>query len=294
MKKHGFIVCFLDILGFKRKLEAIGIDEIERRYDILTESVRNINYQYQILFPDPKLESPIWIKDINNYTLRFFYRVYIHYASDSIILWCDRNWEIYNHIETDDQVLEHQRWVKYPKPCDPFVELCNEIICKGLEVGLPLRGSISIGEGRFDFKTNKYIGQVVNDSTAAEKEHNLVGIAVTKNFLNQIFPKKYMIKTNHHIKDNENTLLSNLVLDWPDHWRKTRSFSVRDFLKADDFTEDSHKYICTLKLIQISETQENETIKEQENDCFEIYSDYFKKTDAFPLRLTNDNLTDLI
>lgn len=289
MKKHGFIVCFLDILGFKRKLETIGIDEIEKRYDILTESIRSINNRHYEFFPDTKMESPIWIQDNNNLNLTFLYRVYLHYASDSIILWSDRNWEIYNHIENEDQIPEHQKWVKYPKPCDPFIDLCNEIMCKGLEIGLPLRGSISIGDGRFNFKTNKFIGKVINDCSIVEKLHNHVGIAMSSLFLKQIIPNRYKLEFEHHIKDNisedERSLISSFVVDWPRHWRNTRTALLNDYLNENDFKEDPTKYEITLKMMEESTNQRHQYNEPSDFNVFEIYKDVYRKSDAFPIRL---------
>jgi len=283
MIKNGYIVCFLDVLGFKSKHEKLGIDEIYKRYCELTEVCERVNRNYDKVFK-ARPESPL--HTIEN-DLYFLYKVHVHYASDSIIIWADRTWEMYKTVEKDEDIHFATPWIKYPKPSDPFIELCNEVICRGIELGLPLRGSISIGDGRFDYSKGHYIGEAVIDCAEIEKLHAHVGVALSSKFLNQPLPKRFYVDFENHIKSDikpcKREVISDKVLDWPRHWRKTRESAIFDYLKKEDFDSKVHIFENTEQLIQKSENQKDLFETEEEVNAFIVYKDWYSRIDGFPM-----------
>jgi hypothetical protein len=283
MIKNGYIVCFLDVLGFKSKHEKLGIDEIYKRYCEITEVCNRVNHNYEEVFRNRK-EVPL--HTIEN-DLYFLYKVYVHYASDSIIIWADRTWEMYKTVEKEEDIPFATPWIKFPKPSDPFIDICNEIICKGIELGLHLRGSISIGDGRFDYNKGHYIGEAVIDCVEIEKMHEHVGVAITNKFLNQPLPKRFYVDFENHIKsdikDCKREVISEKVLDWPRYWRKTRKSNILDYLKIEDFDKALNTYNNTVELVKKSESQQNFFETEEEVNAFIVYKDWYRRIDGFPM-----------
>lgn len=161
MSIYGYNFAFFDILGFGVKIsEPRGLEEIKEMYLQLTEIINNHNENYLEL----KKEMPNGVYGTADgaYTL---YEVNILYGSDSIFIWSSRTWEALTNVNNDIERI-HFSTPYYGKPriCDPFLDICNELFCRSLELGFPLRGALTMGDGYFDFSKHIFLGKLIVDA----------------------------------------------------------------------------------------------------------------------------------
>jgi hypothetical protein len=163
------------------------------------------------------------------------------YASDSILIWANRKLE--------------EKFV----PSDNFLDICNQLICSSIEIGLPLRGAISMGNLCIDEKKGVFLGKALVDIARLEKQQDIIGATPCKDFQHQLIQNEYFLPYKSHLKkfEYDNMKLSfGAILDWPRHWRKTRKSSLLDFMSSlniDDSPEVKIKYDNTFKLVKFSE-----------------------------------------
>ena len=149
------------------------------------------------------------------------------YASDSILLWANR-----------------------ALPCDDFLDVCNDLICHGLEVGLPLRGAVSMGEAVLEAHRNIFLGRPLVDAARLEGGQKFIGAGVCKSFVEQAIPKRFLLRFEQHLKDSNSAQWGGFVLDWPRHWLRTRSADVEQVIRTMNIdAEHSPYYENTLDLV---------------------------------------------
>src|SRR5882672_1378072 len=142
---HGYLTALFDILGFERRLEVIGLAEMRSRYEALIASVNYRQEQTTRVFGDLDFqEAPYWTSEGD---VMIFSKTHGAYASDSILLWMNRTWPIARNKtpEEMEKLSKDQAsgWAYHPIPCDNFLDVCNDLICRGIEIGLPLRGALA-------------------------------------------------------------------------------------------------------------------------------------------------------
>ena len=271
---HGYFVALFDILGFEQRFGRFRLDGMLARYMKLVEFVRDHNARHQYLV-DKNIFEPIWL---DKGEILLHYPIGAAYASDSIIVWSPRTWKSCHSLLREGRSLETIKkipeisWMAHPVPCDPFLDLCNELICRSLEMELPLRGAISIGDARIDGQFGIFIGQPIIDAARLESGQKLIGATFHQTFLlEQFIPKRFEVPFSKHIKPDIGVagqpgyksfmqMSSGLTLDWPRHWRMTRNSNpcevvdsldsnleyrqtyeiTRDFLLESDTRKDSH------------------------------------------------------
>lgn len=205
---YGYIVALFDILGFEKRLAQIGLKEMQVRYEALIEVVNYRKEQMQRVFGDLNFkEAPYWTAEGDVFT---FNKVYGAYASDSILIWADRTWPDARDVESEicRKLASNppDGWKYHPVPCDNFLDVCNDVMCRGLEVGLPLRGGISIGEAVFDQSRNIFLGKPIIDAARLENGHQLIGASFSVSGMNQTIPPRYTLKFSDHIKESHRQL----------------------------------------------------------------------------------------
>jgi hypothetical protein len=230
-----YAVGIFDVLGFKRRFEQLGLEEITARYaaliDIVVEADKR-RADLDSLFPNRK-EGPYWCAGgeifIDN-------RVYAAYASDTFLVWANYTWsDLHTKGEDALQKLSEDPshdWLFYPVPCDPFLDVCNELICRSLQVGLPLRGALAVGDAVLDKARNIFLGQPIIDAHLLEANQRFIGAGICQSFTDQTIPPRYQLEFNKHLKDPPVNEASGLILDWPRHWRSTRKFDVRPIIES--------------------------------------------------------------
>lgn len=297
MINHGYNVCFLDILGFSNKIcSEGGLDLIKNAYLNLTKTISGINGRYEEVTGKGIIEGAYWSSSQNGTKndVGIFYPSFLLYGSDSIIIWSNRTWEMTEKL--GDNGLKHpaNKWMLGPKPCDPFLTICNEIICKSIELGLPLRGAISTGEGYFDFNNHIFIGKPIVEAVKLEPYQHIIGASFCRSFENQIIPTHFKLQFDNYLKNevckrqlDPNSFPSETLLDWPRHWLKTRETNIVEVIKKIDFGDELLKQQNTIRFIEKS--QYRYISNPEEKGILENYSGYYDMTIGLPIRMQLKN-----
>lgn len=274
---YGYLVGLFDILGFEKKLASIGLAEMLARYEVLIEAVNYRKDHEQRVFNDMGfVESPYWTSDGDVF---IFSKIHGAYASDSILLWANRTWpEARDKTPEDIETLSKDPatgWKFHPIPCDNFLDICNDLMCCGLEVGLPLRGAISMGEAVLDGNKNIFLGHPIIEAARLERGQKFIGAGLCKSFVNQTIPKRFSLQFDKHLKDGYAEQCGGLVLDWPRHWRETRSEDVSQIIGAmNNDTQHSAYYEHTLDLIAHSDKFAGQFDSREEKSIRSVYDEF--------------------
>lgn len=121
---RDFIICLLDVLGFENLFNNHGLETIEKKYKELIEVADNHNFELALM---ERGGVPV----MGNPGLKS------SYFSDTILFWCPY----------DDMRME------------VLFDSIAEVMCKSIEIGLPLRGAVSVGEVVIDKEKGLYLGQ---------------------------------------------------------------------------------------------------------------------------------------
>jgi len=209
-KEH--IVCLLDVLGFESLFQRIGLDGIEKKYSELVKAIKDETSKLFIL------QGP------NGHPVVGWAEIESVYFSDSVMYWL-------NYDEFRMEVL--------------LRGMC-ELICKSIEVGMPLRGSASIGEIRIKKESNIYLGQPIIDVARAESAQKWIGFTLSKTFelekYSKGFKADYVLQYAEHIVEKRKDNVIPLVLDFPRHWRLTRKDDLIDYVYKLDIDKRFSKY----------------------------------------------------
>lgn len=252
---YGYLVALFDILGFEQKLASIGLTEMLARYEALIDIVNYRKDQIKLVFEDRGCtEAPYWS---DNGDVFIFNKTHGAYASDSILLWAESTWPAARGKSLDAcKQLDADAangWEYLPIPCDNFLDVCNDLICRSLEVGLPLRGGISMGEAVLDQGKNIFLGQPIVEAARLEKGQRFIGASFCKSAMNQTIPKRYSLQFDQHIKNDYKGGWGGVVLDWPRHWCRTRSVDLVKIISGMDADHQfSDIYQNTLDFISCS------------------------------------------
>jgi len=287
---HGFLVGLFDILGFENIFGRIGLDSLLSKYKELIEIVNKSNFVYDFFKNEFNLSgSTYWFADRK---IKPIYQIRAAYASDSILLWADRTWPACKNISLKEMkdLRENSAtgWLGHPVPCDPFLDLCNELICKSLEIGFPLRGALSIGDAVFDEEQRIFLGKPIIEAARLESCQQWIGASPCNSFLSQIIPKRYLSTFKEHLKPACRETYSFIALDWPRHWKKTRKLPAEELVNA--IKADTHsKYYCnTLNFIKNSNANFHKYETEHETDLKNVYPCYANKDLALSVRYIKD------
>ena len=235
---ENYFIAFFDILGFESRLRSFGLQKMIEKYQLLTNIIDKNNAKQEEL-KSGKFHGAFWTAEGS---AMISYEIKGAYASDSILIWANR--------QLDGKFL----------PPDNFLAVCNELICASIEINLPLRGAISMGELCIDEQKGVYLGDALVDIARMEKRQNFIGATPCKAFQEQSIQAQYFLPYKSHLKElkqKELDLSFGAVLDWPRHWRNTRNADVLQIVAS--LSEDGEsnenvniKYENTKKLIQFS------------------------------------------
>jgi hypothetical protein len=224
--EHRKYVAFFDVLGFESLYQSIGLVEIEKKYNELIEVVNNLNKEAGMRFANVGGRSMLIAMNIPiEYT----------YFSDTLLFWVDA-------AKTVNQ--------------DPLIDLIEEILCKSIEIELPLRGSLNAEETLFDKKNGIYLGQSLISGARAESAQNWIGVTLSNSFFTSgaIFYTDRVLPYTKHIKSGKEGCVIDFVIDFPRHWRKTRQTDLKgEIRKLDKNPQFSHYYVNTIEFCEFSE-----------------------------------------
>ncbi len=252
-----YAVGLFDVLGFKDRFERMGLMEMMARYRALIDIVvqRDKGQVEAAQFFSSWKEGPYWCRDGQIFLMT---EVSAAYGSDSFMVWAHYTWTDLHQTPKEelDALSKDSRydWLFCPVPCDAFLNVCNELMCRSLQVGLPLRGALSVGDAVMDKKRNIFLGQPVIEASVLEHGQNFIGASMSRSFVEQTVPKRYCLPFNQHLKNPSMEASSGLVLDWPRHWRNSRGVDAKEVVRSMDTNKKfSGYYQNTLDSIDLSE-----------------------------------------
>jgi hypothetical protein len=141
-------VAVLDILGFKRRLETLGLTKVFadyehlRRVSLLAARIANIG-------------------TVSGRVRKVTVNVPHVFLSDAVIAWCD-----------DGPYI------------DDFLTGCCAIAAEALKLRIPLRGGIAFGKTIIDLGSLTFLGQPFVDAYLTEESQEWVGVAIHPTALN--------------------------------------------------------------------------------------------------------------
>lgn len=196
------LVCFLDVLGFESRLSQFGLDPLRKKYNELIDFVKAQTGGLDIARTPDGHVAVGWLVLGNAY------------FSDTILFWCNYN----------EMVLPS------------FTDLISEAICRGIEIDLPLRGAIAIGEADLDPKQGVFLGTPLVEAARTEAAQRWIGASFGPSLASQRYNKGFHLDTvlpfKSHYKDPTSAFATGMVVDWPRRWRQTRKSDVRPLIEA--------------------------------------------------------------
>jgi len=285
---HGYLVAVFDILGFEQRLKRYGLGEISARYEALVEVVNYRKEHAKRVFGENCFEeSPYWSAEGD---VILFTQTYGAYASDSIIIWANRTWpdaraldieECKNHMESPDD-----GWEYHPIPCDNFLDVCNDVICRGLESDLPLRGGIAVGNAILDQERNMFLGQPIIEAARLERVHEFIGTSFCASAVVQTIPARFVLHFNQYVKEKHPPLWHGLTLDWPRHWRRTRKADLTRVVSSlNTDPQYSRYYDNTHDLVAVSEQYADQYESEHETSIRSVYEQFSWSKDKLAVKV---------
>lgn len=255
-----YTVAFFDILGFKQASERLGLDAIEHRYRRLIEAVDRFNANSASLFGQLSFrESAYWTEDGDIFILN---RIDGAYASDSVVVWTARWWPESRDLDPAARAGlardPESGWQHTTVPCDNLLSVCNELVCRSIEVGLPLRGALAMGPALLDTTRSLFLGPPLIQAATLEREQTLIGASLCDSFMDQTIPERFVLDFDRHLKPGLARDFGGKVLDWPRHWRRTRGSDLHDHIRTlcPDRGRARVHYRNTLALIEMSERKQ--------------------------------------
>ncbi len=244
-----YLVALFDILGFESRLVDLGLNCMYEKYQKLINIIDENNKKQELL-KSANLYGRFWAQD-GQFEV---YEIKGAYASDSIIIWANRI------IEGGGIRFANGSFGNPPISPNHFLNICNELICCSLEIGLPLRGAVSVGKAIIIENRNIFLGFPFVEVARLEKRQTTIGATPCKAFqLGHRGLNPYLLLPyEKHLKsfsDREQTF--GAVLDWPRRWRESRDVDVRKVVKGlDSDVRFSKYYNDTIELIDFSEKKD--------------------------------------
>jgi hypothetical protein len=221
------VIALFDILGTKNRMTTHGIDGVLTTYERLATFVDQQSGSMVI--------RPVPVGDGTFCPAVGWLEVEKAYFSDTFLLWAD-----------------HEAF-RLPA----FMQMCIDLFCYGLELGIPLRGALGVGDAHMDRTKNICLGPALIDAAEAEKTQCWLGISCGTSFNQEPFtgpfdPRLILAYAEQQKPGTEYTL-PGLVLDWPRRWRETRKTDARATLDSMD-TEPKYAplYRCANEFVAFS------------------------------------------
>lgn len=217
--RSTMVVALFDILGTKARLEKSGIDGILSDYQKLAAFVEKQTGCLCV--------SAVPVTDGASCLAAGWLTTQNGYFSDTFVLWAE--------------------YEAFRMPA--FFQMCSDLFCYALTIGLPLRGGIGVGDAYMDKQNNIFLGHALVDAAQAEAAQLWLGISGGLSFNNKQFcgpfdPRTILAysKQQHPKKSYQ---LPGIVLDWPRRWRETQTANdltlVINALNTDPDYEEYYK-----------------------------------------------------
>jgi hypothetical protein len=230
-----YFIALFDVLGFSDLQKEIGLTKIHSQYKDLINDV--------VLKDLDKNPLAMTLVNINFRPALVAARIDIKYAyfSDTIILWA--------------------RQVKFLLPL--FIDRCSEFLIKAIEIGLPLRGAISIGKAVMDKQSGIFIGEPIVEAARLESAQDWIGITFGNSVHslpvdnNSFKFTEILFNYEKHMKPEKKALNSMISVDWARKVReqnKTEAIVSMLTTRMEKFKDKAYYYSNTLDFIKYSLT----------------------------------------
>jgi hypothetical protein len=217
------VVCLLDVLGFESLLKTHGLRGIHAKYTKLIYYVKQQKGGIDVV-PTPGGRVAVGWLVIGN-----------TYFSDSLLF-----------------------WTNYSKMSLPsFTHCIAEAVCFGLEIELPLRGAIAVGEAILDPDNGVFLGEPLIEVARTERLQQWIGVSFGPSFSKPGFNDGFYLHTilpyKSQYKDRTSEFATGVAVDWPRRWREGRKSDPLQLLKTlDSNPKFSVYYKITKKFIEFS------------------------------------------
>lgn len=207
-KAQPYLLAYFDVLGFEALLVDVGLHHIHERYQqLLDQALRPQSHERpwsraQSLVRGEVVPALMWLP------------MRAAHFSDSLLLW------VHYH----------------PDHVGEFLARCSRVFCKALDLGIPLRGAITIGEAVLDNHNNIFLGSPLVEAARLESKQDWVGVALGTSFKSASprvpIPPEAVFPYVPPLKTGGSDLFSDIVLDWPRTWRQDYSASAVERLQT--------------------------------------------------------------
>ena len=139
----------------------------------------------------------------------------------------------------------------------PFLSRCMALFCHALRIGVPLRGSISVGPMVLNTRENTYLGAPLVEAARLEKVQEWIGVtlgvSVCSNFPHIPFNPMLVRMYDAPVTPDGGALLSGLVLDWPRWWRERFDDAASEYVPRLLMAGKEHYHTNCLAFLKYSE-----------------------------------------
>lgn len=222
------IIALLDVLGFENRLRSRGLDSLLVDYGKLTAIVDRMDGCLCV--------GSVPSEDGTRSPAVGYLATEQAYFSDTILLWCD--YDVFR--------------------LPAFCQMCSDLFAECLELGLPVRGGIGVGEAHMDKDSGVFVGQPLVEAARVEAAQMWLGVSFGPSFASEpyssCFDPRTVLAYAAHRKPGTEARVPGMVLDWPRRWRESRHRDVRAILSAMDCDPAFHPYYDhTLRFVDFSE-----------------------------------------
>ena len=224
MTNDASLICLLDVLGFEALFNRYGLEIIEAKYKELMTVAEEQNIGMAVTH-GPGGHLMVGSPNIKS-----------AYFSDTIIFWC--KYDVFR--------------------MEVLLNCMKEVICKSIEIGLPLRGSVSVGEAKLEKDQSIFLGLPIIAAARAEPVQKWIGITLSKSFDKQPYCNGFkadcVLQYDKHLKLGWQDKVIPLVIDFPRHWRIKRQTSLTEAIqKLNNNEQYSEYYDNTIAFAEYSE-----------------------------------------
>lgn len=249
---QNYALALFDVLGFSDLHKKLGTEKLYLIYEELIDKAIIEKTKEGVKFLGATREG---LFVVGNLEVRFVY------FSDTILLWTP---------------FEE---VSFPF----FVTICSELMIDAIDIGLSLRGAITIGDAIMDRTKGIFMGEPIIEAARLEKAQNWIGVTFGSSFnkigLNEAMINFTDIQLNYlsQMKEGYEKLNSRVVLDWA---RKMRELNKTELIKsklttAMNSTDKKSYYENTFAFFDYSDKNQN-WIADMKKQSMERYN--LKKT----------------
>lgn len=197
-------IALFDVLGFSELHKKLGTEKLYLIYEQLIDKAIIEKTKEGVKFLGATREG---LFVVGNLEVRFVY------FSDTILLWTPFN-EVF-----------------FPF----FVTICSEFMIDAIDIGLPLRGALTVGDAIMDRTKGIFLGEPIIEAARLEKAQNWIGVTFGSSFnsigLHEAMINFTDIQLNYtsQMKIGYEELNSRVVLDWA---RKMRELNKTELIKT--------------------------------------------------------------